>query len=420
VDDGRVVAAEFPADIRQAQVCELADEVHRDLPRLGGVLVLERAAQNLLLDGVEAADLGDDEAGRRQAVGFAAVHVLDRAGDVRHVERHPAEIAIGEDFFDGALNLPHVRRDIFRNIVADIVGQLESETHGLVLDDGHARLVVGRLNVRDKAPFKPRFETVLQTQHLVGRPVGRQNDLAPSLIEVVEGVEEFLLRGILAGNKLDVVDEEEIGAAVFAAELNVPPLLKGRDQFVCKLIAFDVDDVVAWVRPVQLVGNRVEQMRLAEAGRSVDEKRIIGLGRIVCNGQGGRVRKPVRGTDDEVVKGKLRIELHERRFFLLILVGLHFLLAEHDQFDFGIEQLAHRVLDVIGASAEDDVFSELGGRVEDQSSFGQLHNLDIVKPGGNDGRRQAGFHVAENLGPDIGGRIHRRLLSGKNVHNNTR
>jgi hypothetical protein len=38
-------------------------------------------------------------------------------------------------------------------------------------------------------------------------------------VQGVEGVEKFLLDPLLAGQKLDVVDEQDIGLAVFLAEL---------------------------------------------------------------------------------------------------------------------------------------------------------------------------------------------------------
>ena len=34
-------------------------------------------------------------------------------------------------------------------------------------------------------------------------------------------MEEFLLRGVLAGDELNIVHEEEVGVAVFVAELDV-------------------------------------------------------------------------------------------------------------------------------------------------------------------------------------------------------
>ena len=47
-----MVAGELLADVGQAQVGELADEVHGHLASLGGVFVLLGAAEDGLVDGV--------------------------------------------------------------------------------------------------------------------------------------------------------------------------------------------------------------------------------------------------------------------------------------------------------------------------------------------------------------------------------
>ena len=62
-----MVLAEFLGDIGQRQVRQLADEVHGDLAGLCRALVLQGAAQGALVDGVEAADLADDEVRRGDA-----------------------------------------------------------------------------------------------------------------------------------------------------------------------------------------------------------------------------------------------------------------------------------------------------------------------------------------------------------------
>ena len=50
-------------------------------------------------------------------------------------------------------------------------------------------------------------ETVLQLGHLVGGPVGGQDDLLAGLVEGIEGVEELLLGLLAAGDELDIVHE---------------------------------------------------------------------------------------------------------------------------------------------------------------------------------------------------------------------
>ena len=51
-----------------------------------------------------------------------------------------------------------------------------------------------------------------------GSAVARQHELAPALVERVEGVEELLLGLDLVGEELDVVEEQHVDAAEALAE----------------------------------------------------------------------------------------------------------------------------------------------------------------------------------------------------------
>ena len=226
------------------------------------------------------------------------------------------------------------------------------------------------------------------------------------LVEVIEGMEKFLLRRFLAGDKLDIVDEEQVGIAVFIAELIVPALLQGGNQLVCKLIALDIDDIIAGVVLMHDAGDGVKQVRFAKAGRAVNKKGIIRFRRVIGDGNGGGVREAVRGADDKVVEGELRVKLDELRLLRFAAIGLDFRIVEHDDFDVQLEDLLHGFLDVADAAAENDILAEGGGGVEHELFIRQLENLSVVKPGRHDLRGQAGLHMPQNLGPDVSGRIH--------------
>ena len=318
---------------------------------------------------------------------------------------------IRADLLDGALEKTDIGGDVFRDERAHIVRQFKTERDGFIFDNRHARLIVGRLNVRDQAPLEPRFQTVFQPEHLIGRPVGGQDDLVVVLIEVIERMEKFLLRGFLAGDKLDIVDEEQVRIAVFVAELVVAAFLQGGDQLVGKLIALDIDDVVAGMIFMNDARDRVEQVCLAEAGRTVDEKRVIRLRRIVGDGDGCGVRKAVGRADNKIIERELRVKLDKLRLLLPTAIGFDLRLIQNGHGNVHLEDLLHRFLDISLAAAEDNVLAKRRRGIEDQLIVGQLENFSIVKPGGDHLRRQSGLHMAEDLGPDISGRIHAQLLS---------
>ena len=54
---------------------------------------------------------------------------------------------------------------------------------------------------------------------------------------------------------------------------------------------------------VDVVGDRVQQVRLAEAGRAADEQRVVGQAGHLGDGQRGRVGEPVAVADHELVEG---------------------------------------------------------------------------------------------------------------------
>ena len=53
---------------------------------------------------------------------------------------------------------------------------------------------------------------------------------------------------------------------------------------------------------MDLAGDGIEQMRLAESRRPVDEQRVIGFRRGIGYGDGRRVREAVGGANDKFVK----------------------------------------------------------------------------------------------------------------------
>ena len=61
VHDRRVVPCKLAPDLGKRQVGHGPDQVHRNLPRFGGIFVLERASQDLLFDVIVLADLADNE-----------------------------------------------------------------------------------------------------------------------------------------------------------------------------------------------------------------------------------------------------------------------------------------------------------------------------------------------------------------------
>jgi hypothetical protein len=76
---------------------------------------------------------------------------------------------------------------------------------------------------------------VFQPLNFAGRAVAGEHDLLVSLVQRVEGVEKFLLNPFLAGEELDVVNQQHVGLAVFLAEFGELVVLDAVNVFVGEL-----------------------------------------------------------------------------------------------------------------------------------------------------------------------------------------
>ena len=79
--------------------------------------------------------------------------------------------------------------------------------------------------------------------------------------------------------------------------------------------------------------------------------------------------KAVRGTNNKVIKRKLRIKIHGSALLTLGLVSSQFLVTKDNQLRIGMEYLFQSILNVICAAAANDLPAEIGGRKQNQMFF---------------------------------------------------
>src|SRR5271157_1771876 len=139
-----------------------------------------------------------------------------------------------------------------------------------------------------------------------GRAVGGDDDLLVLPVQGVEGVEKLLLGGFLAGDELDIVDQQDVDRAVFIPEGLGGVTADGVDQVVGELFAGNVKDVASAAMTV--IANGMQQVGLAQADAPVQEERVVGAGGILgdrpCSGR----RQAVVRADHEVLKGIAGVE----------------------------------------------------------------------------------------------------------------
>src|SRR5258708_6189534 len=139
----------------------------------------------------------------------------------------------------------------------------------------------------------PRLEAVAQAVleglEVAGRAVGAQHDLAATVVERVEGVEELLLGAGLALEELDVVEEQHVDVAESALEGLGAALAEGCQELVGERLTGRDADRQCGVVGTEQVGDRAQQVGLADARGTADEERVVGLARHLRDGQGGGV-----------------------------------------------------------------------------------------------------------------------------------
>ena len=121
-------------------------------------------------------------------------------------------------------------------------------------------------------------------------------------------MEEFFLRAFLAGEELNVVDQQRIEGPVDPLEVGNPVVLQGTDHVGDETLGMDVGDFGVRIPIEDQVSDRVHQMGFAEADTAVDEERVIGSARIHADLIGCGAGQLVALALDEIREGEAAIQ----------------------------------------------------------------------------------------------------------------
>ena len=176
---------------------------------------------------------------------------------------------------------------------------------GFFLYYPHSCLKVRQCDIREKTALKTASYTVVKRFYFSRRTVEGHDYLLVVLIKGIEGVEEFLLCLLLAGNKLNVVYEQYVHPSVLAAEIvyraeSELTVLKRLYKLVGEILAPDVLDF--FIREIffHLILYCKQQMSFSDSGRSVYNKRVVCDRVVVGHRERRRVGKAVCGADHEI------------------------------------------------------------------------------------------------------------------------
>ncbi len=168
--------------------------------------------------------------------------------------------------------MAHVACNIFSKVTDDFVADFEVAFFGLLVENGFARLDVGRLDINGQAPRKTAHEAVGEVLDFGGGGVGRKHDLLAGLMQRVENQEEFVLRLVLARPVLDVVDEENIDfVAVKVGHLGDALFLQAFHVLLREVFGREVNDALGRVLFKDVVSDGLEKVRLSKTRGTVNK-----------------------------------------------------------------------------------------------------------------------------------------------------
>ena len=164
------------------------------------------------------------------------------------------------------------------------------------------------MDIGNQPAIEPGNQPFLHALQIRRRFVRRNHNLAALVDQGVEGVEKFFLGGILAADELDVIDHQHINGAELVLEIHRILFTQRADEPVHELFRRKIDDVALRRTFMNMPGNSVHQMGLAEADAAIQKQRIElcrgGLG----DAPGGGIGKFVGLADDEVLKVKTPVQ----------------------------------------------------------------------------------------------------------------
>src|SRR5712692_1327301 len=308
VDHGRVIASETLADNREGVVGQFAAKVHRDL-----------AAQRQMLGASSRHEIDqphveiDRDSLLNGSDGDLAILSRDQIaqGLARELHSDRAVIEGGQRHqpVQTAFEFAHVGKNVLGDILSDLRGQEVAVICGLLLQDGDTSFEVGRRNVGGEAAFETIAQAVLKPGDVTRNLVRGQNDLVVSGMQRIEGVKQFLLSPLAAGQELHVIEQERISTAELRLELPHPVGFERTYQLVREALSRHKDDPAqAFSVALQSMADGAGQVSLAETHPAVDEERIVRITRLAGGRDGRRVSKLIAGANHKFTKRLARVE----------------------------------------------------------------------------------------------------------------
>ena len=212
----------------------------------------------------------------------------------------------------GPFEVTNVAGNAGSNEFGDFRLQVETAGGGFLAQDGDTGFKAGSLNGSHHTPLETRNQTLLQLGDFRSRAIAREHYLLMVIVELVESVEELVLGRFLASEEMDVVDEQQVQFTVTAAERSHAAGLQGRDEIVGESFGRNISDAGLRIGGINRMRDRMHQVSLAQAGRTMDEKRVVIMTGLFGDRERSSMGHFIFRTDDEVFESIIGLDGRRR------------------------------------------------------------------------------------------------------------
>jgi hypothetical protein len=223
-----------------------------------------------------------------------------------------AEAAVGQHLAQRAFQLAHIGPHVLGHEEGHVFGHLGAFERGLAHEDGHAHFQLGRFDGHGQAGVEAAGQSFVDVHQPLGVGVAGHDDVGALGQQGFEGVEELLLRAVLAGEELHVVDQQQIEVVVLGLQFVEGLALVVLDDVADELLGVQVQHAGLGVVAQQGVAHGVHQMRLAQADAAIDEQRVVHLARCAGHVQCRGARHLVGASGNQGVESQGGVQLVAR------------------------------------------------------------------------------------------------------------
>ena len=196
---------------------------------------------------------------------------------------------------------------------------------GLIDQNRHPHLELGRLDRHGQAGIEATGQALVDVHQALRVGVAGHDDVSPLGQQRFEGVEKLLLRALLAGEELHIVNQQQVERMVFGLQLIKGLALVVLHHIGDELLGMQIEHAGVWLVLQQGIADRMDQMRLAQTHAAIDEQRVVHLPWRAGDMQGRSARHLIGAPGHQIVKGQRAVDTVARgtrgRALLRDLVG---------------------------------------------------------------------------------------------------